>query len=242
MMSGSLRNRALESTPRRFSFSPSKQGRACAILIRILQGWDPTEEDMNTNTEKNTSEEQDDRVALDGVDTKFAVARKILAQVRDQLQQLERLLSDDADDVDVEALLTKKGESDEVFEGIQSRVVEGVFDGQNMIGSDGQKYSVPPNYASKSKLVEGDILKLTVRGNGAFLFKQIGPIERDRRMGTLVRDEMTQEWYAVADGKKYKVLSASVSFFRGEEGDEVAILLPRSAPSKWAAVENVIKG
>ena len=35
------------------------------------------------------------------------------------------------------------------------RVVEGVFDGQNMVGSDGKIYSVPPNYASKSKLVEG---------------------------------------------------------------------------------------
>ena len=38
------------------------------------------------------------------------------------------------------------------------KILEGVFDGQNMVGSDGRQYIVPPNYASKSKLVEGDIL------------------------------------------------------------------------------------
>jgi hypothetical protein len=42
------------------------------------------------------------------------------------------------------------------------KVVEGVFDGQNMVGSDGKTYPVPANYASKSKLVQGDILKLTI--------------------------------------------------------------------------------
>ncbi|HET7320113.1 MAG TPA: hypothetical protein VFI84_00835, partial [Candidatus Saccharimonadales bacterium] len=42
------------------------------------------------------------------------------------------------------------------------KVIEGVFDGQNMVGSDGKTYPVPANYASKSKLVQGDILKLTI--------------------------------------------------------------------------------
>ena len=44
------------------------------------------------------------------------------------------------------------------------RVVEGVFNGQNMIGGDGEEYPIPANYSSKSKLVEGDILKLTIDG------------------------------------------------------------------------------
>jgi len=30
------------------------------------------------------------------------------------------------------------------------KIVEGVFDGQNMLGSDGKNYPVPANYASKS--------------------------------------------------------------------------------------------
>src|ERR1700751_2253296 len=51
------------------------------------------------------------------------------------------------------------------------KVIEGVFDGQNMVGTDGKTYPVPANYASKSKLVQGDILKLTVAENGTFLYK-----------------------------------------------------------------------
>jgi len=47
------------------------------------------------------------------------------------------------------------------------KVIEGVFDGQNMVGSDGKIYPVPANYASKSKLVQGDILKLTIAEDGA---------------------------------------------------------------------------
>jgi len=54
------------------------------------------------------------------------------------------------------------------------KVIEGVFDGQNMVGSDGKIYPVPANYASKSKLVQGDILKLTIAEDGTFLYKQIG--------------------------------------------------------------------
>src|SRR5262245_32822941 len=65
------------------------------------------------------------------------------------------------------------------------KVIEGVFDGQNMMGSDGKTYPVPANYASKSKLVQGDILKLTIAEDGVFLYKQIGPIPRKQVVGTL---------------------------------------------------------
>ena len=53
------------------------------------------------------------------------------------------------------------------------KIIEGVFDGQNMVGSDGKTYPVPANYASKSKLVQGDILKLTIADDGTFMYKQI---------------------------------------------------------------------
>ena len=65
------------------------------------------------------------------------------------------------------------------------KIIEGVFDGQNMIGSDGKLYPVPANYASKSKLVQGDILKLTIADDGAFMYKQIGPIPRKQVVGAL---------------------------------------------------------
>src|SRR5262245_60892005 len=65
------------------------------------------------------------------------------------------------------------------------KVIEGVFDGQNMVGSDAKTYPVPANYASKSKLVQGDILKLTIADDGSFLYKQIGPIPRKQVVGVL---------------------------------------------------------
>lgn len=121
------------------------------------------------------------------------------------------------------------------------RIMEGVFNGQNMIGADGKEYLVPSNYASKSKLVEGDILKLTINARGSFLFKQIGPIERNRVIGTLEESEAGGGYCVTADNKKWRVLTAPVTYFKGESGDEAIILIPKNTPSKWAAVENVIK-
>jgi hypothetical protein len=121
------------------------------------------------------------------------------------------------------------------------RVIEGVFDGQNMVGPDGKQYTVPSNYASKSKLVEGDILKLTITRSGGFIYKQIGPIERARMIGELAMDEETREYYVLIEEKKYKVLPASITYYKGEPGDEVVILVPKTSDSSWAAVENIIK-
>src|SRR3989338_7572159 len=69
------------------------------------------------------------------------------------------------------------------------QIIEGVFDGQNMIGSNKKAYPVPANYASKSKLIPGDILKLTITPEGSFLYKQIGPIDRKHIKGYLSYDD-----------------------------------------------------
>lgn len=125
--------------------------------------------------------------------------------------------------------------------GVMGTVIEGVFDGKGMVGPDGKEYPIPPNYASKSKLVEGDMLKLTVTPTGAFIFKQIGPIERDRKVGAIVHDREVDEFAVIIGDKKYLVLKASITYFRGGDGDEAVILVPKNSDSKWAAVENVIK-
>ena len=121
------------------------------------------------------------------------------------------------------------------------KVIEGVFDGQNMIGPDGKVYSIPVNYSSKSKLVEGDILKLTIDNLGNFIYKQIGPVERARLMGVLARDQDKGDYLVVSDDHMFKVLAASVSYYKGAEGDQVVVLVPKDADSKWGAVENIIK-
>lgn len=120
------------------------------------------------------------------------------------------------------------------------KVIEGVFDGQNMIGPDNKQYPVPANYASKSKLIEGDVLKLTIGDDGSFIYKQIGPVDRRKIIGVLMQDE-NGDYKVIADGKTYRVLLASLTYFKAEAGDEVTIVVPQEGDTQWAAVENVIK-
>lgn len=119
------------------------------------------------------------------------------------------------------------------------KVVEGIFDGENMITGDGQKYPVPVNYASKSKLVQGDVLKLTIADDGTFIFKQIGPVERRRIIGRL--NQVGDEYVVDALGKKYRVLLASVTYFKAEPSDEVTIIIPEQGEAVSAALDNVVK-
>jgi hypothetical protein len=126
------------------------------------------------------------------------------------------------------------------MEGSEGTVIEGTFDGQIMIGTDGKQYPVPANYASKSKLVEGDLLKLTITDSGTFLYKQIGPIERRHALGIVTQDE-AGNYYVVANGKPHRVLLASITYFKATPGDEVAVVLPRDLDSSWAAIENIIQ-
>ena len=121
---------------------------------------------------------------------------------------------------------------------VSGKIVEGVFDGQNMIDSAGQTYPVPANYASKSKLVEGDGMKLTITDEGKFIYKQIAPIQRRTALGVLIQED--GQYKVLAEGKAFRVLLASVTFYRAEVGDQVTILLPTDIDAKWGAIEAVI--
>ena len=115
----------------------------------------------------------------------------------------------------------------------------------SIMGEDGQvvmptnsreDVSVPANYASKSKLVEGDILKLTIADDGGFIYKQIGPVARKQVIGTLTQHDGA--YYVEAQGKEYRILLASVTYFRINVGDQVTIIVPEDNPdATWAAVE-----
>ena len=60
-------------------------------------------------------------------------------------------------------------------------------------------------------------------------------------VGKLIRDEQTDEFQVVANGVNYRVLLASITYFKGDVGDDVVILLPEGRQARWAAVENIIK-
>jgi hypothetical protein len=173
---------------------------------------------------------------------KFDELKDIIAKIELELNKAKSIFDDlgvDLESFDNDFSSKARSVGSEKIEG-DNKVIEGVFDGQQMVGPDGKKYSIPANYCSKSKLVEGDILKLIVKPDGSFIYKQIGPIERKRIKGVLSKDPVTGEFKAHAGGRDYKVLKASVTYFYGDASDEVVILVPEDGDSVWAAVENII--
>lgn len=132
----------------------------------------------------------------------------------------------------------KKKLTEEDSEG--GRIIEGTFDGQIMIGTDGKQYPIPANYASKSKLIEGDMLKLTITPDGSFIYKQIGPADRKILIGVANLDS-DGNYFVAAEGKAYKVLLASITYFKVEPGDEVTLVVPNDTNSDWGAIENVLQ-
>lgn len=159
-----------------------------------------------------------------------------------QIKRLKALIRDAETNLQAahELLVSLVGEDPELTahdrETISGKILEGVFDGQNMVGSDGKTYPVPANYASKSKLVQGDILKLTIGDDGAFMYKQIGPIPRKQVVGILSQKD--GHYFVEVGTKVYRVLLASVTYFKAKPGDQISINIPEDdADAEWAAIE-----
>jgi hypothetical protein len=160
---------------------------------------------------------------------------KQIKRLRALIQEAETSLA-----AATELLISVVGDDEKVApvarEDTLGKVIEGVFDGQNMVGSDGKVYPVPANYASKSKLVQGDILKLTIADDGTFLYKQIGPVPRKQVVGTLTLEN--GHYFVDVNGKKLRVLLASVTYFKAKPGDQVSVNVPEDdANTEWAALE-----
>lgn len=159
-----------------------------------------------------------------------------------QLKRLKSLIEEAETNLAAakELLISLVGEdlasSGSVTEEQLGKIIEGVFDGQNMVGSDGKTYPVPANYASKSKLVQGDILKLTIADDGSFMYKQIGPIPRKQVVGAL---QLKDGHYFVTVGERqFRVLLASVTYFKAKPGDQVSVNVPEDdSEAEWAALE-----
>ncbi len=160
-----------------------------------------------------------------------------------QVKRLKSLIQDAETNLAAakELLISLLGDDDDAIhpgktEDVAGKVIEGVFDGQSMIGPDGKTYPVPANYASKSKLIEGDILKLTIADDGGFIYKQIGPVARRQIIGTLMQHDGA--YYVEAGGKEYRVLLASVTYFKAKTGDQISIMVPEdNREAEWAAIE-----
>jgi len=168
--------------------------------------------------------------------------KEAIAKIELELNKTKALFQELGGDIETSPAMDAKARDlgSETISG-QDKIVEGVFDGQQMIGPDGKRYSIPANYCSKSKLVEGDILKLIIKPDGSFVYKQIGPIERKRIKGILVKEPVSGDFKIKINDQEYKVLKASVTYFKGQENDQVIGLVPQDGEAIWAAVENIIR-
>ncbi len=206
---------------------------------------DLLETDAGFEPEPLSGDEPEKPGQISGPDPRLELSVKVLRQLHQSLEHVIALLegADAAGGAKhLAQLVMTKAELARATDGYSGlRTVEGVFDGLSMVGGDGSRYPVPPNYASKSRLVEGDMLKLTIRPDGTFVFKQIGPVERRRIVGNVAHDPSTDEHVVVCDEGTFKVLHASVTFFQAGPGDEAVVLLPKSGNCVWAALENVVK-
>lgn len=168
---------------------------------------------------------------------KLKVIQQLLTSAKNSIQSADQIIRNiTGTSSDAVSNAKEKAKDLSSFDG--EKVVEGVFDGVNMIGPDEKEYKVPENYASKSKLVQGDVLKLTISDDGSFIFKQIGPVARKKAIGTLVKG--TTGFRVVAEGKSYKVSQASATYHKAEDGHEVTIIIPEEGTPEWAVVENIV--
>ena len=206
-------------------------------------------EDEQLETEQSFESEPDVQTHAShqefGAEARARLSLQMLKQVQQSLAHVIQLLEDgDAASATrqmVNFVMNKK-QFEQTFEReTGSRVIEGVFDGIGMVGPEGTRYQIPENYASKSRLVEGDMLKLTIHSDGSHVYKQIAPVERRRITGKIGTDPVTSCLVVMSGEDLYKVLTASVSYFKVMPGDEVVILVPGSGRSAWAALESVVR-
>lgn len=154
-------------------------------------------------------------------------AKKILKDVLE-----EQWLSIHDDEVNLDTKWLNSYCSDE------EKIVEWVFTWEDMLWVDEHKYPVPVNYASKSKLVQWDRLKLTIDPTGRMLYKQIKPIDRETKVWLLTKEQ--GKFQVISDWLTYNVLTAAVTHFKAEIGDSVSIIVPTGKHANFAAIESVI--
>lgn len=181
-----------------------------------------------------------DKQELQQLANQMHAAQKALEDIRSSLEEMGLSAKDlpSPSENDESTVSVPKQAPMMVRDEVAGKIIEGHFDGQNMIGPDGKTYPVPANYASKSKLVEGDTLKLTIAQDGSFIYKQIGPIERKKLIAKL--DLENGQYVATVGSNQFHVLYASVTYFKAQPGDEVTIVIPAHGEANWAAIEAVI--
>ncbi|OGH58865.1 MAG: hypothetical protein A2725_03905 [Candidatus Magasanikbacteria bacterium RIFCSPHIGHO2_01_FULL_33_34] len=205
-----------------------KENKNEIIIDKIVADEKPSEK--STQTQSNT-----ENIPID-----LEKLKSKIYSIKDQLDAIIRIIEGNEIILNIKTTKEINPPNQKIIQS-DDRIINGIFDGIKMIDKNNKEYSIPPNYASKSKLVEGDELKLTILENGKFIYKQVKPIERIRKIGILTKDPNNEQWCVTENNNKYMILTASVTFYKGKPGDEVIFIVAKDIPNSWAAVDNIIR-
>jgi hypothetical protein len=117
--------------------------------------------------------------------------------------------------------------------------ITGIYNGDYMVSSDGQKHDVPKNYAAKSLLVNGDELKM-MEQDGKVAFKIVNKVPRKKIEGLLSKKD--GRYVILSDSGTFNLLKTAVEFRNIKQGEWVLAVIPETgSANNFAAVDKIIK-
>lgn len=169
---------------------------------------------------------------------------KVLSNIETELKRaklmIQQLQAWKSFDTDINLSLEQVASALPTHNDEGEKIIEGVYDGYFMIWSDKKKYPVPMNYASKSKLIPWDVLKLRVMEDGKLIYKLIGQADRKYIRATLTKTD-DNKYAALSDeGTIYGLNQAAVTYYKGKTGDELSIIINNDWVGNFAAIEALI--
>lgn len=168
-------------------------------------------------------------------DQKIKALRDLIHSAQNSIASAKKILNSLAGEDDENTLSTDGLQS---YQEWSDKIVEGVFTGEWMLGSDGNIYPVPQNYSSKSLLVQGSKLKAIVQPSGKILYKIIGEIPYESKIGIVTKNG--EKYSITTDTKSYNVLLAAVTFHHCDVGDTVSIRIPEWKDATYAVIESIV--
>lgn len=166
--------------------------------------------------------------------------RDFIISAEKSIKNAKKILKDilDENNINLETEINLNTKWLNSYNSWNSKIIEWIFTWEEMLWSDWSSYPVPVNYASKSKMVQWDKLKLTIEVNWRMLYKQISPIDREIKTGLLIKEK--EKYQVISNWKTYNVLTAAVTHFKWNIWDTLSILIPLWKEATFAAIDSII--
>jgi len=180
---------------------------------------------------KNDSRKNNQQASLQALQELISTAERSLHHAKNLVNQIVgKKPAETVDNLDVGGLHEYKHG--------KAKIIEGVFTGKDMLGADKKLYPVPANYASKSKIVEGSKLKVTIKADGTYQYKIIDVIDYISTTGTLIKDG--DHFVVISQNGIYQVIPAAVTYIHARVGDRVSIRIPKDIKATYAAIDTLV--